>query len=207
MIGNTPVIYPGDIDPPTVVAVGSAFGKACSSIGTVLLHRGALDDGVDSKVSAPGAHSAFTAPDLVEEITPWPPQDFPDLLLVDFGEYLGGGRFRSTHEMPSFVDRVVLFTPIADPWLAVDTHTPLQAQAIKEVTDEISGATGLPCTALGTYLLMPQESRRALAETDWIVIQSLEPQAMLPRYVREEREFLRSYADTDARPFLRIPAW
>ena len=199
------IIYPGIIQEKEIILVtGSVYGADISSF-IKSLAEGVKSDGLTVSICSPGAVRSHCQSDQFGN-----PQDWNldyDVILVDFGEYLGYQNFR--HGMLDSLDftRTVFISPVAENSLTQNIDLPFEQEQKEQLLEEIKKY--LPGQI---HLARPSLSRmtsgeRMISETNNEILLSIENNEQPDPELLRKRQEWKSSRVIDQIPRLERRLW
>lgn len=166
------IIYPGPIQGKEVILVtGSVYGADISSFISSLA-EGIKSDGFSVSICSPGAVRSHCQSDQFGNPDDWNLNY--DVILLDFGEYLGNQNFRHGDISKITITRTVFITPVAENSVTQTVYLPHEKQAQDEVFfylfDRLPGQIHLARPSLSRM----SSGERMIAETNNDILLALE---------------------------------
>lgn len=202
---NRRILYPGSLLATEVILVTGAVHGVQLSLAAKALSEGVRARGKTVSIAAPGAVRAHSQAQQFGN-----PQDWDtdvDVLLVEFGEYLGETRFRHGELGELAFTRTVFFTPVAEPSVAHSVTLPWEEDRRRQVSIYLEAFLPGPVHLCRPSLLRPSGSEQMLQETNNEVVGYLEQGRSLPDTLARQRTDWRGHGGLDRVPRLERALW
>lgn len=199
------IIYPGPVRENEIILVtGSVYGADISSF-IKSLSEGIKADGYTVTIGSPGAVRSHCQSDQFGNPADWDMNY--DVVLVDFGEYLGNQNFRHGLLSSLEITRTVFITPVAENSVTEKVFLPHEQQAQKEVMDYLEECLPKPVTLTRPSLSRMSSSERMIAETNNEILLALESGVQPDQELINKRNSWKSSRVIDQIPKLERRIW
>lgn len=205
---KTRLLYPGSVNANEVVLVTGSLYSSYVSRACISLAEGCRTKGFSAAVFASsmpritGQHA-----DHIGDPNGWDTSAY-DVAIVDAGEFLGEGGFRTGLALDELAStRVVFFTPVAEYAVANKVTLPFEEEQRRQVLDKLGGLFDCPVHLARPSLLRPVPAEMELHETNSEVLGYMERGEPVPSALVEQREVCRSAATVEVVPALERPLW
>lgn len=199
------LIYPGRITEKEIILVtGSVYGADISSF-IKSFADGIRADGYSVSIGSPGAVRSHVYADQYGAPSDWDLNY--DVILLDFGEYLGGKNFRHGLLDSLPITRTVFITPVAENSISQSVYLPHETQAQREVKDYLLDHLPSPIHLARPSLSRPSSGERMIAETNSEILLALESGQQPDPELLKKRELWKSARVIDQIPKLERRLW
>lgn len=199
------IIYPGKIDEKEIILVtGSIYGADISSFITSLA-EGVKSDGYTVSICSPGAVRSHCQSDQFGNPADWDLNY--DVILVDFGEYLGGKNFRHGFLDSLPFTRTVFITPLAENALCQSKLLSFEEEQRHELMMYLIQHLPQTITLARPSLSRMSSGERMIAETNNEILLAIENGEQPDQDLIEKRKVWKSSRVIDQIPKLERRLW
>lgn len=199
------IIYPGEIREKEVILVtGSVYGADISSF-IKSLAEGIKSDGHTVSIGSPGAVRCHCESDQFGNPADWD-MDY-DVILVDFGEYLGSKNFRHGQLDSLEFTRTVFITPVAENAVTERVFLPFENEQREQLLDYLLVNLPQPITLARPSLSRMSSGERMIAQTNNDILLAIENGEQPDPELLKKRQEWKSSRVIDQIPRLERRLW
>ena len=198
-------LYPGTLVRPEVVLItggidGFLLSRACEALA-----QGCKAEGLSVSIATPGAIESYVNADQFGDPADWTYSN--DITLINFGEYLGGDRFKNGLLSTVPITRTVFFTNASERAIAHLVPTPLEAEREKEVEEYVEMHLPQPITLSKPSLISVQGAITGVVELNTEIIGNLLDGLKVANDKLNRRRLLLSSSILEQNPKLKRRLW
>lgn len=199
------VIYPGPLNPPEIILLTGALYGAQLSFAAVALAEGVRSRGRSVSIAAPGSIRSYSSADQFGNPADW---DMGyDVVIVEFGEYLGEQRFRHGLLSSLGFTRTVFFSPAAEYAVANSVAMPWEVEQRSEVFRYLTEWLPHPVHLARPSLIRPAGTEQMLLATTSEVLRAMERGEPVDPDLKAQRDNWHGQDGMDRVPKLERALW